>query len=186
MSVNMAEEFKPGLSFANWQPATPEGANYNYADGEHTLCICQQVILSGDIQDLNEGEVSCYLRVDHGLINLIFQIGRTFLCNGFFNWWANNPIHRTFPKFERNPDQGAPLTILLIETPAGILKAIRKITLSADFCRILETEIRAQATRPELEDSAWYDKAVAQIYAEFASPEDMLDEQVLVFCQSSE
>lgn len=44
---------------------------------------------------------------------------------------------------------------------------MRTFTWPPEFCRILETEIRRQATFPEFDTPNWYQDTVEKIYSKF-------------------
>lgn len=157
---------KPYSSRTRW----PELAQYNYRGGDHELVLFLNNSTPSEIRDVGKGEAQFALYVERSLIIMLYKFGKSIP-------WSDAPfsIHlvpadqRILPPPVTGDYDGALLHILLVDASNGILKAMRALSLSAEFTTALHHAITEQAKMPF--SQAAYNKELNGLYAGYSSDE---------------
>jgi|SRR6266545_5764288 len=143
-------EFEVGKPFWPGQKTWPEnGAQYELRDAQHVLTLIAQHPTSEQIESVSAGEARFAFGVERGVI--FFYSTFAPACG-----WSDAPfsIHlvegpgRTLPDSDIPVGKGALLTVFLVDSSSGVLKAIRQVALTNGFTRELHLAILEQAKAP--------------------------------------
>lgn len=145
----------------------PETVQYNYRGVQHELVLFMHGPTAKEIRAVQKDRAEFRLFVERSLIILLFRFGDAIP-------WGDAPytIHMV-PKEERTvpPDPGpndrALLQIILVDAANGIIKAMRVISLSPEFTKVLHHAIQEQAKMPFARHL--YNGELEQLYANSSS-----------------
>lgn len=151
-----------------WQ----DGTDFNWRANSLELRMFFSKLTHSDIRAIRNGPCEFAFAEIDGIIFFMFNFPRA--CP-----WSDNSysIHlvdeaeRTLPP-DLKPGEMALLTIILVSSEDGIIRALRQISLGHDFSRALFEAIRAQAARPF--DRATHDAHIAQVYRQYPTVQALL------------
>jgi hypothetical protein len=158
--------YHPGKT--HWQ----DGTDFNYRAGALELRMFFSRLSGSDIRAIKNGACTFAFSVIDDIVFFMFEFGRA--CP-----WSDNSysIHlvdeaeRTTPP-ELKPGEMALLTIILVSSEDGIIRALRQLSLGHDFSRALYDAIRAQSARPF--DRATHDAHIARAYRQYPNVQALL------------
>jgi hypothetical protein len=143
--------FEVGKPFWPGQKVWPDNsAQYELRDASHQLTLSFKRPTKEEIEAVRTGEARFAFGVERGVIFFYYTFAPSFP-------WGDAPysIHLVEPAEGRtlpNPDipagQGGLLTVFLVDSGDGILKAIRQVGMTNDFTRKLHLAILKQAKEP--------------------------------------
>ena len=144
-------EFQVGKPFWPGQKFWPDGGTqYILRDAQHFLTLWFKYPTKEEIKSVNTGEARFAFGVEKGMI--FFYSSFSPACG-----WTDAPysIHlveppegRTLPDPNIPADESALLTVFLVDSSDGVLKAIRQVAMTNDFTRKLHLAILEQAKEP--------------------------------------
>jgi len=145
----------------------PELAQYNCRGGEHELILFFDRPTSKEVQAVSKERAEFALFVERSLIVMVYRFGQEVP-------WSDAPysIHLV-PREERvvpptpEPGMRAILHIILVDASSGIIRAMRGLSMSAEFTQALHHAIQEQAemsfTRAD------YNGELEQLFAGYSS-----------------
>jgi hypothetical protein len=151
-----------------WQ----ERGEYNYRSNAHELRLFFSGLTHSDIRRIRNGSCTFSFAVTGDIIWFFYEFGKA--CP-----WSDNSysIHlvpsdeRTIPP-ELAENEQAILTIILVSSEDGIIKALRQIKLGHDFSVALHTAIREQASQSF--NQIKYDAQIAEVYRKYPTTKILL------------
>lgn len=149
-----------------------DGTDFNYRAGALELRMFFSRLTGGDIRAIKSGACSFHLAVIDGVIFFLFQFGRACpLSDNSYSIHLVPEDERTIPP-ELHADEMALLTIILVSSEDGIIRALRQISLGHDFSKALYDAIREQAARPFSRSE--HDAVIARVYRQYPTPQALL------------
>lgn len=172
-------EYRVGTIYHPGKTRWQDGTDFNFRSGVLELRMFFSHLSGSDIRAIKNGPCTFALAVIEDIIYFLFEFGRA--CP-----WSDNSysIHlvseneRTVPP-ELKPGEMATLTIILVSSEDGIIRAMRQISLGHDFSKALYDAIREQATQPF--DRAEHDARIARVYRQYPTTQALL-RQAKVSC----
>lgn len=162
-SVHLYEVGKPYTDRKHW----PELAQYNYRSGEHELILFFDRPSSKEVQAVRKDPFELALYTAGMQIVLLYRFGQVIP-------WSDAPysIHLVSPEQRTLPlptgsEEQAWLHVVLVDASNGIVRALRSLTMSAEFTQALHQSIRAQADMPFTR--ANYNGELEALFAEYSS-----------------
>lgn len=155
----------------------PEGSEYNYIGGCHSLGLFVARPTPKEILGVQRAPMEFALTVEGDVIFLLWKIQGAFpWCDAPYSWHKVPLEHRTLPAtlppgMEKRRYEI--LQIVLIDATTGILKAMRAVVLPPQLMAALNAAITAQSQRPF--DRADYDLQEAELYRKYPTPKALLD-----------
>jgi hypothetical protein len=149
--LKVGELYHPGVR--SWA----EAADYDLRAGGHELRLFLPGASALEIEAAQSGPMTFGLLVDGPLIFFIVRFdepgsaGRLVMSfDASYSWWRVSPDERTMPAVVEgcSPELRALLTVVLVEARDGIVKALRVVSFSPEFTRVLHRAIGDQAGRP--------------------------------------
>ena len=152
----------------------PEGCEYNFSANGHELKLFFNNPSKGEIHEVRKGlprfKLLFYRK---SVVFLCFKLGALPWSDAPYSWWRVPEEVRSQP--QPIPEgEGALLTIVLIDSETGIVKAIRAIGLPTDLSRELHRAIAHQTENPEL--AGRYDADINAAYRQFLDTDAMVRE----------
>jgi hypothetical protein len=154
------------------EPLPQEGAEYYCNLTGHHLRLQFRHVTAAEIAFVSEGKGDFGVVDYDGVVYLLYRFGKAIP-------WNNAPFcYHLVPEEERwlppdpKPGEGAWLQIHLVDAATNILEAMRALTFSTEFTRILHRLIREQATRPFDRDTHF--RRCQQANKKWPRPEMML------------
>ncbi len=148
----------------------PERAEYNYRSGEHELRIFFPHLTRPEIDAVARASVRLALYTEgHDLLVLLWRFGDQPWADAPYSWWRVDENERL--PLPEDPPAGlsVPLSIILVESTNGVLRALRVVSPTHDFARALCQAIQRQAATPL--DTARYEAHVASLYRRYPTSE---------------
>jgi hypothetical protein len=157
----------------------PEGSQYNVREGLHELLLPLNDLSQEEITGVRTGDSEFALAVHGDIISLLFRFGQAIpWSDAPFSWHLVPQDQRTLPAPEMSLETKAIVNIALIESSTGILKALRAVTLSTEFTRLLHHVIYEQANNPWPGGEA-YDRQLANVYKRYPTSEALLETAIV-------
>ncbi len=156
----------------------PEGGEYNYRLGGHELRLFWRAPSEAKIDAVRRGPAEFALTLwpddaDPAVIFVLYRFGeRAPWLDAPFSWHLVPPEQRTLPPAWALVERRALLHAVLVGAGTGLVLALRVVSLSPAFTRLLHAAIRAQAQRRFSE--AGYDAQLQAAYAVNPHTEDLL------------
>lgn len=151
-----------------WQ----DGTDFNYRSNVLELRMFFSGLTHSDIRMIRNGHCSFYFAEINGIIFFMFDFGKACpLSDNSYSIHLVDEAERTLPP-ALQPGEMALLTIILVSSEDGIIRAMRQISLGHDFSKALYEAIRAQAARPF--DRATHDAQLAQVYRAYPTVQALL------------
>lgn len=166
-------EMKVGSLYNPKTRRWPEGTQYNFADGIHSLTNFMHNIRPIEKQSMAKKPIKLAVTMIGDVI--FFLYGLTYLTN-IPEWgdapytWHLLPNKMKVAPSELNPDAPVHLRMNMVDAGNGIVRVSRLVELEPSFVKILHRAIEAQIKQPFNE--ADYDRQLAQVYARY-SPADL-------------
>ncbi|GIW55376.1 MAG: hypothetical protein KatS3mg082_1780 [Nitrospiraceae bacterium] len=143
----------------------PEAAQYNFRSGRHELVLFWPSPSPQEVEGVRVGRADFGLFFEPPVILLLYRFAGA--CD-----WSDAPysIHLV-PQEERlapeavSPEARALLSVVLVDADTGLVRALRAITMSPGFTRLLHAAIAQQLAYHW--DATAYDQALASIYRRF-------------------
>lgn len=146
----------------------PPSNNYNYRQGQHELIVSMPDLADSEISDFRSGEARFALTVLDSVIFLSYKFGDQPWSDAPFNWHLVPTEMRSEPPVTTG-DTRAILFIILIDAKNGIVQALREITFSPRFTRLLHANIVEQIKSPVSREQHYAD--VDDAYQRYTSDE---------------
>lgn len=160
--------YEVGKPYSGTRSNWTEAIEYNYRAGQHVLRLFLNNLSAADVEGIGNGPLRLGLVVDPPVLILVYQFGEVIPWSDAPYTWHMVPAAEQQPLPDEIPDgTGALLSIILVESTTGIIKAIRGISLATVFSRRLHQAIREQAAAPF--DQAAYDRKLAALYRNHSS-----------------
>lgn len=150
----------------------PEGYDYNFRSGQHELRLFLRTPHLQEIEAVRKGAARFSFNTFGGPEVLFFSFGfqtpdgGELNGDGSYSWWLVPEDERQPPTLDFPPDQGALLTVLLVDAETGILKVIRGIGLGHKFTLALHRAILLQSKNPLPDD---YDGRLKRVMARYST-----------------
>lgn len=165
--------YRAGEPYHPTRRSWPEIAQYNYRGGGHELVLFLRQPTSPEVRAARQGLASFAFYADQNLLVLLYAFGDGLpWSDAPFSWHLVPAAERVLPP-ETRGEERALLTVVLVDATTGIIRALRVVTLSATFTRLLHDAIREQAARPWPGDAA-YDAELATLYQRYPSAAALL------------
>ena len=160
----------------------PEFVEYTYTRAGHTLKVFSRELTRAEIADYKQGDAEFALFVKDGLMFLCYKFGSFDWSDASFTPHLVPDSHRQEPDVLTG-DQRAVLQVILVEATTGIVKAIRMISLSPEFSRVLHNQIALiGAALPMTKREV--DQIVGKIYNLFESKD--MAKAAMIRCKGGE
>jgi hypothetical protein len=167
----VGEPLRPGCS--EW----PEGSRYEYGPAGHELVLFRSEIDADLLAAVGRGPCEFALIVEPPLFVLGYRFGRVVPWESApFAWHLQPATQRVLPPADF-PGLRTLLSLRLVDSEDGIIRAQRSVTLSPDFTRALHRVLRIQAEQPF--DPEAYVRAVSALYLGRPSTTDLVDRAVV-------
>jgi len=164
---------KVGALYRPGRRSFPERGQYMLRDDGHELALFFASPSGREVDIVSRGEAELGVLVRGSVIFFLYRFGSAGEID-----WSDAPfsIHRV-PKEERvdapavvSGERGR-LAVVLIDASSGLVRALRRISLSAVFTAELHAAIRAQAAAPY--DPSVYSADLSAAYDRFAHSRQM-------------
>ena len=164
-----------GQPYDRTRRSWPQGADYNYRAGGHELRLFMPDLSTAEIAAAEKGRVEFGLWIDLPGLWVISRfhsrvddkVLMSFDCS--YQWYRVSEADRTAPPAweETSPELRALVTIILIESRNGIIKALRAVSYSPEFTRTFHKAIADQIALPY--HQAEHERAVESIASQFTT-----------------
>jgi hypothetical protein len=166
------QEYRVGTIYHPGKTRWQEGTDFNYRSGCLELRMFFSRLTQSDIRAIRNGPCSFHLAVVNDTLFFLFQFGNACpLSDSSYSWHLVAEDERTIPP-TLSPGEMALLTIILVSSEDGIIRALRQISLSHNFSVALFDAIRAQIERPF--SRAEHDKRIAETYVQYPTSQALL------------
>lgn len=172
-------EYAVGKLYIPGRTSWPEGGEYNYRGSQHELRLFFRRPSAAEVDAVRQGPAEFGLVAEPWVpgcevLVLLYRFGGDAgWSDAPYSWHLVPPDQRTRPEPEATAETRALLHVLLVDADTGLVQALRVLTLSPDFTRLLHAAIRAQALRP------WrvtrYDARLAALYQRYPTSEALLE-----------
>lgn len=169
--LRVGEEYHKGK--VEWE----EGTDFNYRSGVLELRMFFSGLSSEDIQQIREGDCYFAFTVLENIIFFMFDFGRSCpLSDNSYSIHMVDEEERVTPPILK-PDEMVPLTIILVSSEDGIIRALRRVFLGHDFSEKLYSAIAKQVI--EQQDNKYFSREkhlanVARVYKKYPSTKQLL------------
>lgn len=127
-----------------FEPSYVDGPTFDLTENGFVLTLNLRTPTAQEICEARDGRAEFRFHVVDGILVFMLKLG-------LFPW-MDCTFHRGLSPskdvIRPEPGQGTALTLLVVDSDTGILKAIRMIGLSNDFSHALADEIEKQDTNP--------------------------------------
>lgn len=165
-------EYRVGKLYFPGKHRWVDGTDFNYRSGCLELRMFFSNLTPQDIREIRSGPCSFHLAVVNDTLFILFQFGKACpLSDNSYSWHMVAEDERTIPPM-LSSDERATITIILVSSEDGIIRAIRQIALSHDFSVALYQAIREQIDKPF--DRQEHDRNIAATYAQYPTPQSLL------------
>jgi len=162
--------YHPGKTF--WQP----GTDFNFRSGVLELRMFLSKLTPSDIREIRNGACMFHLAITGDVIWFLFEFGKACpLSDNSYSIHLVSEQERTIPP-ELQPNERALLTIILVSSEDGIIRALRQISLGHDFSKALYDAIRKQAARPF--DQTQHDRQIAETYRRYPTSQALRKQSI--------
>jgi hypothetical protein len=140
---------KVGEPYMGKKRGWPQGAQYNFDAAGHILQLFFERPTMGEVQAIQKEkiELALYVTDDDQIIELAYSAPGIPWSDAPYYWHLVPHERRAMPQ-ELEGEQRPLLEIHLVDTATGLLRAIRKVSMSPAFGARLHEAIRAQAAAP--------------------------------------
>lgn len=151
----------------------PEGAIFDFDRTGYTLKIAVSDISKEEERGFQTGKFKFGCLSIDGVVFFLLKIGDDSI--GFpwmdapYNWHLVSPHDRSNPQYLAK-GMGISLLVFLVESPSGIIRKIKNLTLPTDFSNAFNKLIQLQIDRGPVEN---YAAVLSKIYTNFQTPEEM-------------
>lgn len=159
-------ERHPALSFPH-----PEAVEYNYHDAGHELRLIWRDPSAREIEAVRRGAARFALYTHRDVVFFLYRFGEMPWSDAPFSWHLVPEGRRRVPE-RAGPETRALLQVQLIESRSGTVLALRTLTLSPEFTRLLHAAIRRQSEAP-WPGRASYDAQLHEAYRRFPTSAQM-------------
>lgn len=149
------------------QTQFPESSQYNYRGGAHELVLFFNHPSQEEVNAVATGEATFAITFERGILFFCFQFGRVIDWSDAPYTWHMVPSDQQVPPPELGDLERSLLTIVLVDSTTGIIKALRVVTLSHQMSAKLFEDINAQ--RRLSFDQAQYDATLAALTSRYTS-----------------
>lgn len=165
--------YRVGALYHPSRRSWPEVAQYSYRGGGHELVLFLRQPTSREVRAARQCLASFAFYADQDLLVLLYAFGDGLpWSDAPFSWHLVPEAERILPP-ETGGEERALLSVVLVNAATGIIRALRAVTLSPTFTRLLHDTIREQAARPWPGDAA-YDAELAALYQRYPSTAKLL------------
>lgn len=165
--------YEVGQPYHPSRRAWPEGAQYNYRQGQHELVLFFRSPTAREIEAVRHGQAEFGLYAHDDLLVLLYRFGAGVpWSDAPYSWHLLDPQERILPGPTGLVEPHDLMHIILVDAQSGTIRALRAVTFSPAFTTVIRSAIRAQATRPF--DAARYDQALRQLYQRYPTTETLL------------
>jgi hypothetical protein len=141
----------------------PARVTYSYRQGQHELVLVLEHPTVQEIEDVRRGRADFALAKVSEILFLLYRFGGSIQWSDCpFNIHVIPPAERVLPPESQRPEISALLSVVVVEAGSGIVRAVRKATLSPSFTTLLHRDIRKQFVQPF--DPARCDRALDSVY----------------------
>jgi hypothetical protein len=165
--------FEVGKPYLPCRGSIQPFARYNFLGEQHGLLLCLSQLNNSDVDAVREGEAEFALVVSRGVIFFLYHFGAAIpWSDAPYSWHLVPEAQRELPEMPATAETRALLSVVLVDADLNIVRALRTVTLSPEFTRMLHAVIRAQAARPW--SAPAYDNALSAAYTRWKTSEAML------------
>ncbi len=141
--------YKVGEPYVAGVASLPERGEYNFRAGQHELVLCLPNLTEAEIRDVQKGQAEFALVTYPEVIFFLYRFGDAVTWSDAPYCWHRVPVEqRQLPPASGNPEARALLQVVLVDAASNRIRALRALTLSPQFTRMLEAAIAVQATNP--------------------------------------
>jgi hypothetical protein len=165
---NNMEVFKVGEPYMGKRRGWVEGVQYGYDEAGHVLQLFFASPTNAEVEAARKGrvELALYHTSDHEVLMLAYRVlvdGREVIpwSDAPYSWHAIPAERRAHPPVLTG-EQRPVLELHLVDTKTGLLRALRRVSMSPEFGRTLHAAISAQAARSP--DPASYNARLELLY----------------------
>jgi hypothetical protein len=148
---------------------------YNFRGGAHEIMLALQRPREEEVRAIRNHPVRFALVEKGNLILLLHKFGRLPWGESGFSIHRVPPADRQLPRLTEE-EEHALLTVTLIDRANGRVVALRALTFSAHFTRVLHEAIHRQHALPY--DRYSYEAAVRGLHDAYPRTEDLLPEAI--------
>lgn len=165
-------EYRVGQRYHLARGTWPEGAQYNYRQGQHELLLFFKWPTAREIEAVRVRDAEFGVYAHEDLVVLLYQFGSGVRWSDApYSWHLVPAEQRNLPPVP-DEEERAFLHVILVDASTGVIRAMRAVTFSPAFTRVLHAAIRDQAARPF--DAARYDQALKRLYRQYPTTETLL------------
>lgn len=161
----MSQEYRVGSIYHPGKTRWTDGTDFNYRSNTLELRMFFSRLTHSDIRAIRNGPCTFHFTIVEDTLFFLFEFGKACpLSDNSYSWWLVSEQERTIPPVLKS-DERALLTIILVSSEDGIIRALRQISLSHEFSIKLFDAIREQTTRPF--DRVQHDLKIARVYSKY-------------------
>lgn len=163
----MTTKYEVGKLYDPRRTSWSQGGDFNFRSGELELRLFFARLTEADIAAIRSGPATFGYTVVEDLIFFCYEFGQACpISDSNFTIWKVPEAERTHTPLLAAGESAA-LTIFLVSSETGILRAIRQEFLTPEMSVGLFVDIEAQFTRPY--DAAAVDRQLERVYATSSS-----------------
>ncbi|OFV96787.1 MAG: hypothetical protein A3H28_13750 [Acidobacteria bacterium RIFCSPLOWO2_02_FULL_61_28] len=180
----MSHLYQVGKPYIAGRRRWPEAVYYSYHRGGHWLRVFFHSLSVSEVEEVETGECDFALAVDGPIIFLLYRFGDTSRWqHASYSWHVVPERERKLPK-PGTVESRAFLSVILVAAQSGMVRAVRRFSVSREFTQALHAAIRDQAASP-WPGRAAYDAALADTYRRYPTSTDLLS-LALARCRGGE
>lgn len=150
---------------------------YRYFSGNHMLQICLPNPTEAEIGAFRNGTVHVGLFVRKSVICFLFKIERLYdWSDQAFSIRLVNEAERTLPEW--TPGMHVPLSLVLVDSETGVVRALRVVTYSKHFSEVMNRQLKKQMEEPF--SATEHEAAVREIYERYPTSKALSKAAILV------
>lgn len=162
----------------------PERIIYQYRANNHELLLFLNTPTAEEVADIARGDAELTLTVLPPALVFCCRFGGMPWSDSPYTWHLVDPVERTVPGEPATAKTRALMNIVLVDAETGVICALRALTLSPEFTRVLTNAIRAQSAAP-WNGTTVYDEHIDAIYRQYPTSESFVNAAV-ARCSSSQ
>lgn len=150
---------------------------YRFFSGNHMLQLCLGQLTPQEIKAFRKNPVRVALFIEGNVIFFIFKI------EGCMDWsdqgFSIHLVHeqnRDLPSLP--PGMRTPLNLVLVDADTGIVRALRMVTFSPHFSRLLHDAMRRQIELPF--EPAVHQAVIQDVYRRYPRTADLAKAAVII------
>ena len=166
-----------GQPYVEGKTKLVERGEYRFRAGGHELLLCLRNVTPEEVEAVRSAEAEFALVVFGDVLFFLYRFGFELPWGATpYSWHLMPAGERELPLPSLNLKSRDQLQVILVDAATGLVRAIRAVTFSAQFTRMLHLAIHQQALRPWQAES--YEADVRAAYRTYPFSHRMLSAAV--------